>query len=599
MTIFDPEKSKNIDDIFEMCKRHGVRGEEMIFHWYPYHLLTIILSIISVSLLGYIFVHRHKTGAWYSLGLLFLMLMWSIAQGLEFSVQGISHKLIFANIQYIPITIIPVLYFYLALTFSRKHHLLKKKHLPFLLMLMPVTLNILLWTDSYHGLIRQEIYLNVEGIVPTIGKKFGITMLPFAVYNFTLTVSTLVILMNAWMDKRFHYRSQVKYLFIGLLIPTCTTFLHFFGIDFYNVDLTPFSFVITGILLTYGIFRHGLFDLVPIALSHIVNEMKPGLIVYDNSLRLIDINPSAIRILSVGGQRVIGQPVSAAFAHVSELVQVIEQRHSCKNEISYYGDDSRSSFEVTVTHIENAKGTSLGWMAQIYDITERKTAEDKLKQDKENAMLLYKTAEQTSISNESAFLQAQIKPHFLYNALNIIAVLCRVDSEKARELILDLSNYMRHSFDFKNLEKYIAFEEELEFIQAYVRIEQARFKDRLNVIYEIDDTEGLRLPPLLLQPLVENAIRHGIRKNNIGRTVVLRVKNLKERYLIEIEDDGAGMASEQIEAILQGQGSGGVGLANIQKRLKMLYSTQLFIESRQGIGTKVTMALPKRREDDT
>ncbi|MEN6314785.1 MAG: histidine kinase N-terminal 7TM domain-containing protein [Clostridiaceae bacterium] len=570
----------------------------MIFHWYPYHVLTILLMLISVVLLGYIFVHRHKTGAWYSLGILCLMLLWSVTQGLEFSVQDLRDKLIFANIQYIPITTIPVLYLYLSLCFSRKDYLLKKKYLPYLLVIMPVVLNILLWTDPYHGLIRQALHLNAEGIVPTIGKRFGVTMLPFAVYNFSLTAATLVILANTWMDKHFHYRDQAKYLFLGLLIPTCTNFLHFFGVDFYNIDMTPFSFAITGILLTYGIFRHGLFDLVPIALSHIVNEMKPGLIVYDKSLRLIDINPSAIYILGVGGQRIIGQPVSDAFAHVPELVQVIEQRRSCKNEISYCDDNSRSSFEVTVTHLENTKGTSLGWMAQIYDITERKTAEDKLKQDKENAMLLYKNAEQTSISNESAFLQAQIKPHFLYNALNVIAVLCRVDSEKARELILDLSNYMHHSFDFKNLEKYIAFEEELEFIQAYVRIEQARFKDRVNVIYEIDDTEGLRLSPLLLQPLVENAIRHGIRKNETGRTVVLRVKNLKEHYLIEIEDDGAGMTPEQLEAIQQGQGSGGVGLANIQKRLRMLYGTQLFIESRQGIGTKVTMTLPKRRDDE-
>lgn len=532
------------------------------------------------------------------MGIMFLVLLWSIAQGLEFSVQDLRYKLIFANIQYIPITLIPVLYFYLSLSYSRKDAILKKKYLGYLLMIIPIILNILLWTDTYHGLFRQGLHLNTEGIVPTIGKRFGAVMLPFAAYNFSLAIVTLIILANTWMDKDFHYRDQAKYLLVGLLIPTSINFLHFLGINLYNIDMTPFSFTITGLLLTYGIFRHGLFDLVPIALSRIVNEMEPGLIVYDKSMRLIDINPSAICMLSVCEKHIIGQPVSVVFAHVPELVHVVEQRKSYKNEISYCVDNSQSYFEVTVTHIENAKGTSRGWMAQIYDITERKTAEDKLKQDKENVMMLYKTAEEISISNESAFLQAQIKPHFLYNALNVIAVLCKVDSEKARELILDLSNYMRHSFDFKNLDRYVAFEEEIEFIQAYVRIEQARFKDRLNVIYEIDNIEGLRLPPLLLQPLVENAIRHGIRKSETGQTVVIRVKNIHEHYLIEIEDDGAGMAPEQLERILQGQGSDGVGLANIQKRLKMLYGTQLLIKSRQRIGTKITMTLPKKKESD-
>jgi len=570
----------------------------MIFYWYPYHLLTILVSAITLSLLGYIFVHRHKTGACYSLGMLCLVILWSVTQGLEFSVQDIRYKLIFANIQYIPITVIPVLYLYLASVFSRKEHLLKRNYLPYLLMIMPLLLNILLWTDWHHGLMRQDIYLNMEGIVPTIGKNFGITMIPFAVYNFSLAVLTLILLLNTWMDKRFHYRSQAKYLFIGLLIPTCTNFLHFIGLNFHNIDMTPSSFAITGILLTYGIFRHGLFNLVPIALSRIVNEMKPGLIVYDNSLRLIDLNSSAIGLLCAGGKNIIGQPVSSAFAHVPELVQVVEERCNCKNEISYCGDNSETHFEITVTQIQNHKGISLGWIAQIFDITERRIAEDRLKQDKENAMLLYKTAEKTSISNESAFLQAQIKPHFLFNALNVITVLCRVDSEKARELILDLASYMRHSFDFKNLETYIAFEDEMEFVKAYVRIEQARFKDRLNVIYEIDDADGLWMPPLLLQPLVENAIRHGIRKKETGRTVVLRVRNMQESYLIEIEDDGAGMAPEQLEAIRQGKGTGGVGLANIQKRLKMMYDTQLIIESRQSLGTKVAITLPKGRKDD-
>ena len=569
----------------------------MIFHWYPYHFLTIVIALISVLLFGYIFLHRQKTGAWYSLGILCLVLLWSAAQGLEFSVQDIGHKLIFANIQYFPITIIPVLYFYLALSFSRKEHYLKKKYLPYLLLIMPVVLNVLIWTDSCHNLIRKEIYLCIEGIVPTIGKQFGTLMLPFAVYNFSLTVITLFILEKAWRDKHFPYREQAKYLFIGLLIPACTNLLHFLGLDFYNIDMTPFSFTITGILLTYGIFRHGLFNLVPIALSRIINEMKPGLIVYDNSLRLIDINPSAICILCAGGQRIIGQPVTSVFAHVPELVQAIEQRCDCKKEITYNSDNSGTFFEVTVTSIENAKGIRLGWMAQIYDITERKIAEGVLKQDKENAMMLYQVAEKTSISNESAFLQAQIKPHFLYNALSVIAALCRMEPEKARELILDLSSYMRHSFDFKNLETYISFEEELEFVQAYVRIEQARFKDRLNVIYELDDTEGLWLPPLLLQPLVENAIRHGIRKKATSRSVILRVKNMENCYLIEVEDDGAGMTQEQVDRILtENAAAGGVGLVNIRKRLQMIYGTSLMIESDIGKGTKISLVLPKRKD---
>lgn len=571
----------------------------MSFHWYPYHLLTLVLSLISVLLIGYVFIHRHKTGAWYTIFILFLMLVWSVSQGLEFSVQNIAHKLVFANIQYIPITIIPVLYFFMSLTFSRRDHLLNKKYLLLGLMIVPVILNLLIWTDSFHGLIRQDVYLNVNGVVPTIGKRFGIVMLPFALYNFTLTAITLVVLMRAWRDKRFQYRSQAKYLFVGLLVPTSSNFLHIMGIDICNIDLTPASFTITGIILTYGIFRHGLFDLVPIALSHIVNEMKVGLIVYDQSLRIIDINHSAVWFLNIGGKHIIGQPIPVALVDVPELVHLIEQGCDCKKEISYFAcSNNRRTYEVAITQVKNNKGISLGGMAQIFDITERKIVEDGLKQDKEKAVSLYESAEKTSLSNESAFLQAQIKPHFLYNALNVIAVLCRIDSEKARELILDLSSYMQHSFDFKNLQKYISFDEELEFIKAYVRIEQARFKNRLDVKYEIDEIEGLMLPPLLLQPLVENAIRHGIRNSEHGRKVIIRAKKMSDQYHLEVEDDGVGMSPELVQAIGQARNGGGVGLDNIQRRLSMFYGTRLMIESQQGKGTKVIIKLPKNGWDD-
>ena len=567
----------------------------MVFHWYPYHLITIAVMIISLSLLVYISGYRHKTGVKYFAGILALVFLWSLTQGLEFSVQELEHKLFFANLQYISIMLIPVLYLYLAVAFSPKGQLLEKKHYPYALLIAPLALNVLLWTDSYHGLIRQNIYLNLEGLFPTVGKTFGLIMYPFAAYNFTLALLIMFILVRCWKDKDYHFRKQAKYLFWGIFIPTGSNFLHFSGISFYNIDLTSFSFAISGLILTYGIFRHGLFDIVPIAQNKIIGEMKSGLLVYDNSLRLLELNPFAKAMLCPEEKNPSGQTAYNLFAHTPELLQAMEKRQGCRKEFAYKIGGKQYYLEIIITPIENAKKITLGWMGQIYDLTQRWQAEERLKQDRETALTMYKTAEQVSILNESAFLQAQIKPHFLFNALNIIAVLCKLEPDKARALILDLASYMRHSFDFKNLENYISLEEELEFIKAYVRIEEARFKNSLNVVYELENSEGLMLPPLLLQPLVENAIRHGIRKSAAGKTVTLRVTNNPEFYLIEVEDDGAGMSPEKLEMIRNGKEKGGVGLANIQKRLRIMYAAQLIIESDEKTGTKVTIKLPKRK----
>ncbi|MDD3024249.1 MAG: histidine kinase, partial [Syntrophomonadaceae bacterium] len=220
-----------------------------------------------------------------------------------------------------------------------------------------------------------------------------------------------------------------------------------------------------------------------------------------------------------------------------------------------------------------------------------------LQMEKEAALGLYKEAEASSKAHEIAFLQAQIKPHFLNNVLNVIAALCRLDAEKARELILNLSSYLQHTFAFNNLSRYIPFEDELEFIQAYVSIEKARFRDKLRVEYELEDTGDLRLPPLILQPLVENAIRHGLRKSVQGGTIVLRVKNEKERFVIQVEDNGAGMTGEQLDKIMAGKWEygTGVGIANINRRLLEMYGTGLDIKSIPGEGTTVTMVIPREK----
>lgn len=218
-----------------------------------------------------------------------------------------------------------------------------------------------------------------------------------------------------------------------------------------------------------------------------------------------------------------------------------------------------------------------------------------LREEKEAAGLLLLNAEKTSKLNEIAFLKAQIKPHFLYNALNVIAALCRIEPERASELIIDLSNYLHNTFDINNKSEYITFEEELEFIEAYVRIEKARFRDKLKVEYEIKDIRGLMFPSLILQPLVENAIRHGIRKKEEGGTVIVRVKNEKDYFIIEVEDNGRGMSKEELEKIQSSnfERGKGIGIVNIKLRLKEIYGTDLKIESEINKGTLVSFKIPR------
>ncbi len=206
-----------------------------------------------------------------------------------------------------------------------------------------------------------------------------------------------------------------------------------------------------------------------------------------------------------------------------------------------------------------------------------------------------KASVQNARDAEIAFLRSQINPHFLYNALNSIAELCVDEPEQAEELTLQLSCYLRSSFDFKQLDSLTTLENELELVGAYVKIEEARFGDRLNVIYEIEAHPDLRIPPLVLQPLVENAIRHGLMASAEGGVVKLSVKQRAAEVIFSVEDNGRGMSEQRLNEVLSpGDGTDrpGIGLWNISQRLKLLYGRSLRIHSEENRGTTVAFEIP-------
>jgi len=199
------------------------------------------------------------------------------------------------------------------------------------------------------------------------------------------------------------------------------------------------------------------------------------------------------------------------------------------------------------------------------------------------------------MSTEIAFLQAQMKPHFLFNALSAISNISHKDGIKGSNLIIDLAMYLRQSFDFKNINNVSTIETELEYIRNYVNIEQARFGEKIVYEQQIAATENFPMPIFVLQPLVENAIRHGISKKESGGLVSLRVTETDDKLYVEVKDNGVGINKEKLLFLLEGK-EGHVGLLNINSRLKSLYGSGLDIQSNPGQGTVVSFEIPKEQK---
>lgn len=186
--------------------------------------------------------------------------------------------------------------------------------------------------------------------------------------------------------------------------------------------------------------------------------------------------------------------------------------------------------------------------------------------------------------SELKALQTQINPHFLFNALNAIASSIRINPQKARELIINLSSYLRYNLELND--EFIDINDELQQVRNYIEIEKARFGDKINVVCGVDDV-NVKIPSLIIQPLVENAIVHGILKNKGKGTIKVIVKKHQEDVQIIIMDDGIGINEEIIQNMYNDEvPKENIGLYNVNSRLKLIYGQGLTI-TRLNKGTKI------------
>jgi two-component system, LytTR family, sensor kinase len=189
-----------------------------------------------------------------------------------------------------------------------------------------------------------------------------------------------------------------------------------------------------------------------------------------------------------------------------------------------------------------------------------------------------------------AALSSQINPHFLFNTLNSVAALIRLDPEQARQVVHRLSKILRRLL--RQQENLITLREELSFIDDYLSIEMVRFGDKLRFVKEIEpSTLDMLVPSMLLQPLVENSIRHGLSSKVDGGTIRVRSRMAGARLQILVEDDGIGIPEAKLATLFEQ----GIGVNNVNERLKVLFGGEykMWIDSRLGEGTSTGIELPE------
>ena len=195
-------------------------------------------------------------------------------------------------------------------------------------------------------------------------------------------------------------------------------------------------------------------------------------------------------------------------------------------------------------------------------------------------------AEQATARTQAAFLASQIQPHFLYNTLTTIQELCYTNPPQAADTVVRFSNYLRQNIDFMEYKDKIPFSVEMEHIENYLDIQRARFGDAIQFVKEIE-FDAFEIPPLTVQPLIENAVSHGIRKHSGQGTVTLSARKINGAVLISVNDDGIGFDVNTVHSR---------SLENIRCRIEGALDGEIQIDSRPKKGTTVTIKFPWKEE---
>jgi two-component system, LytTR family, sensor kinase len=549
--------------------------------------------ILSLSVIGAVFLifysnqRRKIPGANYFLLLMFSTIIYNGSYIGEINSSRLPAAMIWYNIEHIVIPIQDYLWVMMGLEYV----MLEKKYIriaKYLLLYHPILYNMIFFTNQFHHLYISAYRFESNGyfsvIVSTKEILFTVMVISGTLYG---CLSVLCYLKGFSKASRF-CRSGYIIMIIACIFPWISVYLNATNNSYLGIDYFPITTFLSGILYLTGIFKLRMFNTIPLATEMVFRQSKEGILLIDVMDRIIDYNESFLELYPEDGKKHRRRTLSTFIDELPELKPVMEGK--TKFEFSRLEYEKRY-YSASVNYIMVEDGLKIGKILIISDITPYAKKQESLEHLASHAINLAEI-------HEVSFLQAQISPHFINNTLSVIASMITRAPEEAKELITYLSEYLSDRYYFDSKSVTVLLDEELETVDTYVKIEKARFRERLKFhLYRMEIPEVI-IPRMILQPLVENAIRHGILKKTGGGNVWLKITCPKDKdnILFEITDDGVGMPKEIIDRLLQdASDNNSIGIINIHKRLLKFNTNGLTIKSKPGIGTTVSFTIPKVR----
>lgn len=547
--------------------------------------VTALLAIsipCGVFLIVYSYKKRSLPGVRYFIMLTAAILVVNGGYIGELNSGSISTALFWSGIEHLALPLHPYLWLMMCLDYTQARH---KRLLRNVLFIFPVFYYFVFFTNGvFHFYIKQYYFVS-NGYFRVLVSDKGLAFYIILAAITAIGISCMALYIRGYIKSARMYRTSYFLMIVGSVFPWISVYFNVNNSTFLRIDYYSLMVIITALIYMFGLFRYHIFSTVPIATETVYRLSEDAIALFDNYGYVTDVNDAFLNEFPEMGRLNSKSTLSGFIARHSELSGLSEENREVRFQMTADGVKRYCSAKFSGIFSDN--GIHAGDILQIKDITIFVEYQNQLKE-------LAERANERAEINELSFLQAQISPHFINNTLSAICSLISRNEQAAKDLVVDLSEYLIRCYRIGNSSPMDTLSHELEAVETYVKIVKARFGGRIRYIAKIDAPADMELPRLVLQPLVENAVRHGVQPKKDGGTVRLCVENRGGEVFFKISDDGVGIEPERIPVLLLGEDDRqGIGIVNIHKRLLKYYGCGLDIKS--GSGTSISFRIPVKK----
>lgn len=341
--------------------------------WTPYALPY--LTAAAAGALAALLVWQHPLPAARTMRRLSVTsIVWSLGKAAELTVTSLDAKVLSVGIQYLAIVTLPVLWFVFAMQYSGRTHWSSRRRLA-LLTVIPVATLVMEATNTSHGLMRYDLALDSSGPLTVLTKTFGPWFYVYSLYSYGLMAVGALVLLSSLARSRRVYRVQSLALLVAVLLPLGADVAFLLGFSpVPELDLTPAFFALSFLIMAVGVLRYRMFDLVPAARGRVVDSISDAVLVLDEQLRVVDLNPAAAGLLRLPRRKALGRYATAAAASEPGLGPHLTAPQEGHSEAVLSSADVPRYFDVVSSALRE-RGRVSGWVMVLRDVSARKRAE--------------------------------------------------------------------------------------------------------------------------------------------------------------------------------------------------------------------------------